>query len=102
MDVTWPFKDKLNKIADSTLPIFQRFDRLVIPVFITHDSKTIQNYTEEKFKDSLRIELDECRLLLKQKFSNEIIQLVDLKVFVFPAKNTSTLFSKFKEGISLC
>lgn len=102
MDVTWPFKDKLNKIADSTLPIFQRFDRLVIPVFITHDSKTIQNYTEEKFKDSLRIELDECRLLLKQNFSNEIIQLFDLKVFVFPANNTSTLFSKFKEGISLC
>ncbi|MBQ4852149.1 Hachiman antiphage defense system protein HamA [Pseudoalteromonas sp. MMG012] len=102
MDTTWPFKDKLNKIADSTLPIFQRFDRLVIPVFITHDSKTIQNYSEEKFKDNLRIELDECRLLLKQNFSNDIIRLVDLKVFIFPANNTSTLFSKFKEGISLC
>jgi len=101
MDDTWPFKDKLKKISDSTLPIFQRFDKLVIPVFITHDSLTIKNYNEEKFEDSLRNELEECRRLIQQNFSNEIIQLLDLKVFIFPANNTSNLFSKFKDEISL-
>jgi hypothetical protein len=102
MDDSWPFKDKLKKISDSSTPIFQRFDKIVIPIFITHDSQSIQNYDENKFEEDLKNEMNECRLILQQKFSNEIIQLLDLKVFIFPVKNTLNLFSQFKKGISLC
>ncbi|MGI2097447.1 Hachiman antiphage defense system protein HamA [Shewanella glacialipiscicola] len=101
MDPTWPFKERLLRITDSTIPLFKRFDRLVIPVFLTHDSDIIINYREDCFEESLQSELDECRLLLKQNFSNEIVELIDLKVFTFPTLNNSILFNKFKEGISL-
>ena len=101
MDKTWPFKEKLLKIADSTIPLFKRFNKLIIPIFVTHDSQSIENYCEEEFEENLQIELDQCRHLIEQNFSNEIIELTDLRVFIFPTKNSSTLFNKFKEGISL-
>jgi len=101
MDPTWPFKEKLSRITDSTTPLFKRFDSLVIPVFLTHDSESIINYSEASFEKDLQSELDECRALLKQNFSHEVVELIDLKIFIFPSQNNSNLFSKFKEGISL-
>lgn len=101
IDNAWPFKEKLLRISDSSIPLFKRFNKLVIPVFITHDSQSITHYKEDEFEESLQAELDQCRLLLEQSFSNEIIELTDLRVFIFPSKNNSELFKKFKEGISL-
>ncbi|WP_277601600.1 Hachiman antiphage defense system protein HamA [Colwellia sp. Arc7-635] len=101
MDDSWPFKDKLEKLSDNTIPMAQRFDKIVVPIFITHDSDTITKYDEGTYIDELQKEIDECRLIITSNFSSDIIQLVNLKVFIFPVKSISDLHSRFKEGISL-
>ena len=82
MDASWPFKNRLEKIADNSIPIKDRFDRIIVPIFITHDSDTINKYDENKYVDDFQKEIDECRLILNKNFSSETIQIIDLRVFI--------------------
>lgn len=92
IDSSWPHKEKLERLADSNLPIDKRFDKIVIPVFIMHDSEIITEYNKDIFLSSFEDKIHECRGLIKAGGINQrIVNLVDLKVFYFPVSSINEL-----------
>ncbi|OBU47322.1 hypothetical protein AYY26_11820 [Photobacterium phosphoreum] len=92
IDSSWPHKEKLKRLADSNLPIDERFDKIVIPIFIMHNSELITDYDKQKFLDSFEAKIHECREMIKKKGINQgVIGLIDLKVFYFPVSSISQL-----------
>lgn len=84
IDHSWPHQDKLRRLADQSLDLDQRFDKIIIPVFLMHDSVLITNYDREQFQNLFNQHIQECRSHLKSQIKNDIIDLIDLRVFYFP------------------
>ncbi len=94
IDPSWPHKEKLEKLADSSLPIDERFDRVVIPVFIMHDSDLITDYDKTNFLGIFQMKIDECRALLNSAdIQKGLVDLIDFKVFYFPVSSIDELHS---------
>lgn len=96
-DPSWPFSEKLNKIADTNLSITDRFDKIVIPIFIANESELITSYNKETFKECFNEEINKCREIFIEKFNHDFINLIDIKIFAFPVKNINELLQKFQE-----
>jgi hypothetical protein len=99
IDKNWPFKDKLMKISDNSIPFEDRFDRLVIPVFISHESELISSYDTDSFIEMFTEEIHKCRDIIQSQYASKIIPIIDLKVFVFPISDIDALHEKFKEEL---
>lgn len=92
IDSSWPHKDKLERLADSNLPIDERFDKVVVPIFIMHDSEIITGYDKKNFLEAFEAKIHECRGLIKGGGIKEgLVSLIDLKVFYFPVSSISEL-----------
>lgn len=101
IDSSWPHKEKLKRLADSSLPIDERFDKIIIPIFIMHDSEIITKYDKTNFLNAFKAKIHECRGLIKAGFtSQEFAGLIDLKVFYFPVSNISELNSALIEELN--
>ncbi len=100
MDDDWPFKERLKRISDNSIPLKDRFDRIVVPVFIAYDSGIINPYVEDEFLNLFQDEIDSCREIISGVFDSKIIKLIDLKVFVFPVDNGEMLHEKLLEEFS--
>lgn len=96
-DPSWPFCDKLNRVGDSSLSMTDRFDKIVIPVFIANESEIVTSYNEETFKNRFAEEINKCREIFIEKFNHDFIKLIDIKIFSFPIKNINELVQKFQE-----
>jgi hypothetical protein len=101
MDDSWPFKEKLTRISDNNLPLQDRFDKIIVPVFIAHNSEMIKPYLQEQFINSFQQEINSCRELINQEYSNQITALIDLRVFVFPVEDIDLIHKKFMEELVL-
>ncbi|HDF8080836.1 DUF1837 domain-containing protein [Vibrio parahaemolyticus] len=92
IDSSWPHKDKLERLADSDLPLDQRFDKIIIPIFIMHDSELITEYDKKNFLSAFEDKIHECRgLIQKSDLKQSLIKLIDLRVFYFPVSNINQL-----------
>lgn len=92
IDSSWPHKEKLERLADSSLPLDQRFDKIIIPIFIMHDSGLITNYDKQNFVSAFQEMIHECRGLIQDGSINQgFISLIDLKVFYFPVSSIEQL-----------
>ncbi len=87
IDDSWPHKEKLKRLADSTLELDKRFDKIIIPIFIMHDSELINNYSESNFLTLFNNEISNCRSLLQTNIDGKLVDLIDLRVFYFPVSN---------------
>ncbi|WP_394146881.1 Hachiman antiphage defense system protein HamA [Shewanella atlantica] len=87
IDDSWPHKDKLQRLADSSREINERFDKIIIPIFIMHDSDLITNYDSTNFMALFYERISECRELLKSGVNDSQIELIDLRVFYFPVSD---------------
>lgn len=99
-DSNWPFSEKLKRISDSTIPMKNRFDKIVIPIFISNESELIRSYNEDTFREKFQAEIDNCREILVENFEHDFIKLIDIKVFSFPLKSISELHDKFIEELN--
>jgi hypothetical protein len=95
IEQAWPYQDKLKKLSDSSLCLQDRFDKIIVPIFIMHDSALINEFEEDNFIQLFQSEIDKCRSLICNKYSNGIVELLDLRVFYFPVKDIETLHAKF-------
>lgn len=100
MDSSWPFKERLMRISDNSIPLEERFDRIVVPVFITHNSDLINSYDKENFLHLFQAEIDGCREIISNNFNSNIIKLIDLKVFVFPVDDGELLHENLLEELA--
>ncbi len=92
IDSSWPHKNKLERLADSSLSLDKRFDKIVIPIFIMHDSDLITDYDKENFLSAFEEKIHECRGLIQSGSINQgFISLIDLKVFYFPVSSIEQL-----------
>lgn len=91
IDDSWPHKEKLKRLADSSLDLSNRFDKIIIPIFIMHDSKLITNFDKNKFMELFNENVAICRSLLQKEFIENVIKLIDLRVFYFPVSDISNL-----------
>lgn len=87
IDASWPHREKLKRLADSNLELEERFDKIIIPVFIMHDSELIKNYNKDNFLLLFNEKVASCRELLKKDIEESIINLIDLRVFYFPVSD---------------
>lgn len=78
IDSTWPFAEKLKKLLDPKTSLDVVFNRLVIPVLLTYDSKLIQSHTEDsqKYRDDLKAELLKHQETFKGKDLPHDIEIV--------------------------
>lgn len=74
-----------------------RFDKIVIPVFIANESEIVTSYNEETFKNRFAEEINKCREIFIEKFNHDFIKLIDIKIFSFPIKSINELVQKFQE-----
>lgn len=100
IDGSWPHKEKLERLANSNLAIDERFDKIVIPIFIMHDSELINNYDETIFLDLFKLKIQECRGLIKEKVNKEIVDLMDIRVFYFPVSDIVHLNNSLLEELN--
>ncbi|MFA3115329.1 MULTISPECIES: HamA C-terminal domain-containing protein [Acinetobacter calcoaceticus/baumannii complex] len=100
IDESWPHQDKLKRLADSTLEIDERFDKIIVPVFVMHDSDLIKNYDKNTFINLFNEHIQECRSHIKNHVNNQIIDLIDLRVFCFPVLNSTALNEALVEELN--
>lgn len=93
IDKSWPHKDKLERLSDSTLDLDKRFDKIIIPVFIMHNSELISSYDEENFMESFNEHAQTCRELLKTDLKDGSVDFINLRVFYFPVSDIEELNS---------
>jgi hypothetical protein len=91
IDSSWPHKDKLERLADSELDLEDRFDKIIIPVFIMHDSELITNYDKQKFISTFDEKIQACRGLIQSGVNESLVKLINLRVFYFPVSNINQL-----------
>lgn len=91
IDESWPHKDKLRRLSDSSLKLEERFDKIIIPVFIMHNSELVADYDKEKFLDLFNEHVQTCRGLLKNGLDKDSIEFIDLRVFYFPVSDIKVL-----------
>ncbi len=91
IDSSWPHKNKLERLADSELDLEDRFDKIIIPVFIMHDSELITNYDKNKFISFFDEKIQACRGLIQSGVNESLVQLINLRVFYFPVSNINQL-----------
>lgn len=89
IDESWPHTDKLRRLANSNLTIDERFDKIIIPVFLMHDSSIITNYEKNSFIELFNDRIRECRDILVGGIRPDLIQLIDLRIFYFPVSDIS-------------
>lgn len=99
IDLDWPFKDKLQKLSDNRIPIENRVDKIIIPIFIVNSSEIIKNYNKTEFLTKFRDSIDVCRKSLSSCYNNEIVQLLDVRVFLFPVDDIVSLYDDFKKEV---
>ncbi|SJN43670.1 Hachiman antiphage defense system protein HamA [Psychrobacter sp. JB385] len=91
IDESWPHKDKLRRLSDSSLKLEERFDKIIIPVFIMHNSELVADYDKEKFLNLFNEHVQTCRGLLKNGLNKDPIEFIDLRVFYFPVSDIKVL-----------
>lgn len=89
IDESWPHTDKLKRLVNSSLTIEERFDKIIIPVFLMHDSSIITNYEKKSFITLFNERIQECRNILSDGIRPDLIELIDLRIFYFPVSNIS-------------
>ena len=87
IDESWPHQEKLKRLADSNLNLDERFDKIIIPILIMHDSEIISDYDKNSFLTLFNKKVIDCRELLNTKFDERVINLIDLRVFYFPVSD---------------
>lgn len=100
IDDSWPHKDKLERLADSSLDLDERFDKIIIPIFIMHDSDIITNYDKDNFKKLFLQKIKNVRGLLTSRINASLISLIDLRVFYFPVSNVNDLNNALLEELN--
>lgn len=91
IDDSWPHKEKLTRLANSNLELDERFDKIIIPIFIMHDSELITNYDKQNFLNLFNSKIENCRHLIKCEINGDLIDLIDLRVFYFPVSDINEL-----------
>lgn len=99
IDEEWPFKDKLKKLSDNKVSIEERFDKIIIPIFIVNSSDIIKNYNKDEFITKFKAKIDGCRDLLSSNYRNSIVSLIDVRVFLFPVDDITSLYNDFKKEV---
>ncbi len=97
-DPNWPFKDRIEKLGDNTLSIIERVDKIIIPIFISHDSGVISNYNTDTFDEEFSKEVQKCKTTFAESYPDKN-GIFEIKIFHFPARCTKTLNSKFDDHI---
>ncbi|WP_318510088.1 Hachiman antiphage defense system protein HamA [Photobacterium leiognathi] len=97
-DPKWPFKNRIEKLGDNSLSIVDRVDKIIIPVFISHDSNIISNYNKDTFDKDFSNEVKKCKTTFAKVYP-ENKGIFEIKIFHFPARCTETLNRKFEEHI---
>ena len=98
IDSRFPFKDRLSVLGNNTLDIHDRVDKIVIPVFISHNSKVISSYNRENFDTRFKEEVLKCKKHFQESYSNSQ-SIIEIKIFHFPARCTDTLSQNFEDKI---
>lgn len=97
VDATFPLKDRLLTLGNNELDISDRVDRIVIPVFISHNSDVISIYDKENFDANFKNEVINCKSIFNENFIQS--SSIDIKIFHFPARCTDTLSRRFEEEV---
>ncbi|EGQ7852052.1 Hachiman antiphage defense system protein HamA [Vibrio vulnificus] len=97
VDATFPLKDRLLTLGNNELDISDRVDRIVIPVFISHNSDVISIYDKENFYANFKNEVINCKSIFNENFIKS--SSIDIKIFHFPARCTDTLSRRFEEEV---
>ncbi|MCH4244532.1 Hachiman antiphage defense system protein HamA [Acinetobacter gerneri] len=100
IDHTWPHQDKLKRLSDGTLPLDQRCDKIIIPVFIMHDSELINKFDTQNFFNLFSQHIKYCRDILNNDTKESNIELIDLRVFCFPVSDIQKLNEAFVSEIN--
>ncbi|MFQ6573576.1 Hachiman antiphage defense system protein HamA [Pseudomonas sp. UM16] len=95
LDPTWPQLAKLEKLSMPNLSLSEKFDKIIIPMFLCSNSETINEYHPSKFLESFQCDIDDCRKRVVAAYSSQIVPLIDLRVFLFPVDNVQQLHEKF-------
>ncbi|MCG3658055.1 Hachiman antiphage defense system protein HamA [Aliarcobacter butzleri] len=97
---SWPFSEKLTRVSDSSLDMTDRFDKIIIPIFIANESELINSYSPTEFKEKFQNEIDNCRSLFLDNFEHAFLNIIDIRIFSFPIKDIDELHNKFIEELN--
>ncbi|MEQ1247893.1 Hachiman antiphage defense system protein HamA [Acinetobacter soli] len=100
IDNSWPYQDKLKRLSDGTLTLEERFDKIIIPVFIMHNSDLINKYDASNFLTLFKEHIKKCRGLIHEGVSDDDFDLIDLRVFCFPVQDILKINEAFAAEIN--
>lgn len=100
IDDSWPHREKLERLSDATLSLEERFDKIIIPVFIMHDSDLINNYDKNNFLKLFDQHVKYTRSVITSNIDSDEINLIDLRVFCFPVSDIQKINEAFVAEIN--
>ncbi|MHA3062035.1 Hachiman antiphage defense system protein HamA [Acinetobacter sp. ANC 4636] len=100
IDSSWPYQDKLKRLSDAKIPLDERFDKIIVPVFIMHDSDFINNYDKNNFLEIFKKHINSCRSLIKSNIPEDEVNLINLRVFCFPVSDIQKINEAFMVEIN--
>lgn len=92
-DESWPHIEKLKRLTNSHLDIDERFDKIIIPVFLMHDSAIINDYDKNLFITLFNDKIKHCRSILTSGIGTNLIDLINLRIFYFPVSDVAIVNS---------
>lgn len=91
-----PHADNLRKLMHPNTSLDEVFNRLVIPVFITYDSKVTKAHTKDcpEFFDEIRDEFDDLHEKVSTAFGDDLP--VSVRVFFLPLADKTALLEQLE------
>ncbi len=96
IDNTWPYADKLKSLVDPKTSLDNVFERLVVPVLLTYESKTVKSHMIDSsaYKVELEKELRKYNELFKSKGLPDKIEIKLILVPIHTKKDLSTILNE--------
>lgn len=100
IDGSWPHIEKLKRLTNPHLEVDERFDKIIIPVFLMHDSEIIKNYDKNLFISLFNEKIKHCRSIITSGIGTNLIDLINLRIFYFPVSDVSTVNSSLMKELN--
>jgi hypothetical protein len=101
LDPSFEHSEKIQKLLDQNTSLDEIFKRVCIPILLTYESKTIQDYN--KLKDTYKQQLeDEIRRHFATFSASTLPEELKIHLILFPLKNKAELNEKLKDRLVAC
>lgn len=98
IDDNWKHSERLKKLIDPKTSMDEIFDKISIPVLLTHDSEAVSSFDKicDEYAQAFEIEVRK----IWESFSSKILPQIEIHLFLFPLESKEALQKYMHEELA--